>query len=112
MKKHIAFWIMIILGYLWTTCSAQDYTVNYYIEDRNKNHYEVELNGKAHLSIDSVAIHLYEPVMQSLILTNVSKLGNTYIGYTEGYSREISVTKIGNVLLVKWGKMNSKIFLN
>jgi hypothetical protein len=70
--------------------------------------YEI-VNGTTYINRDSIAMYLYEPLMQYQVIYDISRTGRGWKGYTRFPTKEVHVWIYQNVIFVQSKKETHKL---
>lgn len=88
---------------------AQDYSVIHYEETTKKEFYSIAVNGSVYITLDSIAMYLYEPLMLKVVLYDITQKGSVYTGYLRG--KKVTVKISDNVITVYFKNLTSKLYV-
>lgn len=106
--KYILFFVFIALGYYYTSAQLE---IKAFEHRDNKSFYYFEVEGKAYFTEDSIAVYLYEPMMEFMVLYNVTNENGIYTGYMKYSKAPVKLWVWQDVIFIVWKKNRIKLYL-
>jgi len=106
MKFKLIFVLLLISNVLYSQLDIRGF------EQRSKRYYYyADVVGKIYFSNDSIAVYLYEPMMEYMVIYNLRSVNGVYIGYLPYNKKEVKLWRWHDVIFIEYKKVKTKLYL-
>ena len=102
--------IIILFLLITSTCYSQ-LEIKAFEQRKGKYYHYAEVEGKIYLTNDSIAVYLYEPMMQLFVVYDIHSVNNIYICKLPFSRKELKLWIWENVVFIEYKKTKTKLYL-